>query len=163
LDDYGAKPVSDPLVSLNQVCELLAAHPSFRVIRVRQPSWLGRTIKQAGSYVRSQLWRLAPKGNLQTLYLYFRVVTNRDSADLLRRFFDGGYYASHYPEVRRTRTPLLWHYLFWGYRRGFDPSALFHTVYYLTIHTDVAASQVNPLLHYVSCGRREGRRCAPLC
>lgn len=161
LDNHNAKPISDPLVSLNQVCELLANHPSFRVIRVKQPSPLGSAIAQAGLYWRSRLWRLTPKGNLRTLFLYFRVATNRNSADLLRRFFDGGYYARRYPEVRRAGVPLLWHYLLWGFRRGLNPSPLFDTNYYLAVYTDVAASHVNPLMHYLSCGRREGRSCLP--
>ncbi len=53
LHDHNAKPASDPLVSLDQVCELLAAHPDFRIIPVsqsanfsRRPSFLGRLIKE---------------------------------------------------------------------------------------------------------------------
>jgi hypothetical protein len=162
LENHNAKPMSDPLLSLNQICELLATHPSFRVIRVRQPSWLGRTIKQAGSYLRFQLWRLAPTGTFRTLCLYFRVAVNRDSAGHLRKFFDGGYYARHHGQVRVRGILLLWHYLFIGYRRGFNPSPLFDTKYYLGVYADVASSHVNPLLHYLSCGRREGRSCLPL-
>jgi hypothetical protein len=53
LDDHNTKPLSDPLASLNQVCELLAADPNFRVARVRQTpdpgqkqSFLGWMIKE---------------------------------------------------------------------------------------------------------------------
>jgi hypothetical protein len=148
LKDHGAKPISDPLVSLDEVCELLATHPSFRVIRVRQPSWLLRTIKE----IEGRLL-----GNVRTVWLYYRVAANKDTADLLRRFFDGGYYAGRYPEARRSGVPLLWHYLLFGFRRGFDPSAFFNTDYYLAAHPDVAASHVNPLLHYVMYGRSEHR------
>ena len=51
--DHNAKPASDPLVSLDQVCELLASHPGFRITQVRQSAnlrrtsyWLGRFIKE---------------------------------------------------------------------------------------------------------------------
>jgi hypothetical protein len=53
MDDNGSKPVSDALASLNQVQELLAAHPGFRTAYVRpapdlgqKASSLGRTIKE---------------------------------------------------------------------------------------------------------------------
>jgi len=53
LSDHNAKPASDPLVSLDQVCELLASHPDFRITQVRQfansprkSSRLGRFIKE---------------------------------------------------------------------------------------------------------------------
>jgi hypothetical protein len=45
---------------------------------------------------------------------------------------------------------------FWERRQ---PSLFFDTAYYLSVHRDVAAAGVNPLIHYISCGRSEGRAC----
>jgi hypothetical protein len=100
-------------------------------------------------------------GNAQTVRLYRQVVKDKDAAELLRKLFDGGYYTRRHPEAGRLGVPLLWHYLFIGFRRGFDPSALFDTKYYLETHPDVVAAQVNPLMHYLACGRAERRDCRP--
>lgn len=53
LNDHNAKPASDPLVSLEQVCDLLGSHPEFRVTQIRpladlnrKPSRLAQLIKE---------------------------------------------------------------------------------------------------------------------
>lgn len=48
-----------------------------------------------------------------------------------------------------------------GWRDGFDPSARFRTAFYLETYPDVATINVNPLLHYVLYGQREGRSPVP--
>lgn len=52
-NDHSAKPAPDTLVPLDEVCDLLASHPGFRVTPVgqfanspRKPSWLGRFIRE---------------------------------------------------------------------------------------------------------------------
>ena len=144
--------IPDPAAALAQVCDLLAVHPEFCVIPARQPSRSRKVIQEICTY-----WL----GNIQTIWLYRRVKTDQDNAALLRKFFDAEYYAGRYPEVRRSRIPLLGHYLFIGFRKGFDPSRLFDTSEYLAANRDVTASRVNPLLHYLVEGRKEGRLCAP--
>lgn len=144
--------IPDPAAALAQVFDLLAVHPDFRVIPAGQPSRSRKLIQGIFAY-----WT----GNIQTIWLYGRVKTDRDNAALLRDFFDAEYYAGRYPEVRRSRMPLLGHYLFIGFRKGFDPSRLFDTSEYLAANRDVTASRVNPLLHYLVEGRKEGRLCAP--
>ena len=44
-----------------------------------------------------------------------------------------------------------------GWRKGLNPDAWFDTRYYLARNPDVAAAQVNPLLHYETYGWKEGR------
>jgi hypothetical protein len=75
LDDQSAKPVPDPLASLNQVCELLAVDSGFRVTRVRQapdleqtPSSLGRIIKE----IRLRRFGAVFSGVLALLYFELR-------------------------------------------------------------------------------------------
>ena len=52
---------------------------------------------------------------------------------------------------------LLEHYLENGARLGYAPSRDFDAAWYLKTNPDVAATGVNPLLHYVMWGREEGR------
>jgi hypothetical protein len=52
LDDHNTKPISDPLASLNQVCELLAAGPNFRVTRVSQAPGLGQKQPHLGWMIK---------------------------------------------------------------------------------------------------------------
>ncbi len=53
-------------------------------------------------------------------------------------------------------TPLE-HFLSSGWRLGHDPCALFSTEGYVRRNPDVAASGINPLLHYLKHGVVEGR------
>lgn len=49
------------------------------------------------------------------------------------------------------------HYLQIGWRQGYSPGAGFDTKWYLSQYPDVAASGLNPLVHYLRHGRDEGR------
>lgn len=53
-------------------------------------------------------------------------------------------------------TPLE-HYLAFGWRKNLDPCALFSANGYLQRNPDVAASGVNPFVHYLKFGSSEGR------
>ena len=53
------------------------------------------------------------------------------------------------------------HYLWLGARLGRDPSREFSTRSYLSYHSDVAAAEWNPFLHYVLHGKAEGRLVTP--
>jgi hypothetical protein len=50
------------------------------------------------------------------------------------------------------------HYLSVGWLQGFDPSPLFSTNHYLWRNPDVLRAQLNPLVHYIRYGLKEGRR-----
>lgn len=56
-----------------------------------------------------------------------------------------------------TDVDLSVHYWREGAKLGLDPTPDFSTSYYLTAHTDVAASGVNPFAHYLAQGKNEGR------
>jgi hypothetical protein len=54
-------------------------------------------------------------------------------------------------------TDPVGHYVRDGWRAGCDPAPWFSTRDYLSDHPDVAAAGVNPLTHYLTQGRAEGR------
>lgn len=56
-----------------------------------------------------------------------------------------------------TRLDPIRHYLRVGARAGHDPNPGFNSLWYLSHHRDVAGMGTNPLLHYRTNGRREGR------
>ena len=71
--------------------------------------------------------------------------------------FDPDWYLLTYPDVARTGTDPLAHYVDHGWREGRDPGPEFETSAYLRANPDVARSGVNPLLHYIEFGHAEGR------
>ena len=109
--------------------------------------------------LRSALARSNMPGALRTVWLYTKLRSVRSTALEFQEFFDAGYYALHYPDVRAAGIPLQWHYLLAGFREGCNPSPRFDTDYYLESYADVAASGVNPLVHYLRWGLTEGRTC----
>lgn len=70
--------------------------------------------------------------------------------------FDADYYARQNPDV--SADDALEHFLSYGWREGRDPRADFSVRTYLEFNADVAASGVNPFVHYLQHGRAEGRR-----
>lgn len=69
-------------------------------------------------------------------------------------WFDAAFYIKQTPV---TGDPLQ-HYLEIGGFNGLNPNPLFDSEWYLTNHFDVAAAGINPLLHYLREGRKEGRQ-----
>lgn len=69
-------------------------------------------------------------------------------------YFDKDYYKNEYPDVKGN---LLKHYYYYGYKLGNNPSAKFYNNYYLDHNSDIKNSGINPLLHYVVSGQKEGR------
>lgn len=53
------------------------------------------------------------------------------------------------------------HYLTQGWKEGHDPSPYFSTNEYLRTYPDVAEAGINPLLHYIYSGKKEGRKAFP--
>lgn len=62
-------------------------------------------------------------------------------------FFDAAWYRDAYPDLRDVQLDLAWHYLRFGAGEGRDPGPDFHTVDYAALWPEVAAGEVNPLLH----------------
>lgn len=75
----------------------------------------------------------------------------------VRTIFDADYYRERYPDVARSGTDPLWHFLQYGGSEGRDPSPFFSSSYYLARYPDVAKAGANPLVHYVRHGAKEGR------
>jgi GT2 family glycosyltransferase/ADP-heptose:LPS heptosyltransferase len=84
----------------------------------------------------------------------------QNSDALLDILFDRKWYAEQYnvPES----IDLVEHYRSEGVLNKYNPHPLFDTAYYLKTYRDVAASRVNPLLHFINHGGREARCPHPL-
>ena len=78
--------------------------------------------------------------------------------------FDAAWYCRRYPAAAASDLSPAAHYLVVGAALGYDPGPGFSTSRYLVVHADVAAAAMNPLVHYASSGRHEGRtvRAAPI-
>lgn len=94
--------------------------------------------------------------------------TNRNSPAVssehppdLARFFDVDHYLAQIPDSAPARDDALSHYLEVGWRSGYDPSPVFSTRGYLLVNPDVKEAGINPLVHYLACGRHEGRLAQP--
>ena len=80
---------------------------------------------------------------------------------LLAAEFDSEHYQTAYPDIteagsiRSTTTPQP------DGAKGVNPSPRFSTTYYLATNPDVREAEMNPLLHYVIAGEREGRHPLP--
>ena len=70
--------------------------------------------------------------------------------------FDEAFYRGLYTDLPEYADPLI-HYLEVGWAEHRDPNPWFHTAWYLAQNPDVAASGMNPFLHYIVAGRAEGR------
>ncbi|GJD59045.1 hypothetical protein [Methylobacterium dankookense] len=83
-------------------------------------------------------------------YVRYGVAANLNPAE----DFDTAFYRQ---QTGETRLDPLQHYNKIGAETGFDPSPNFNTTDYLMRYPDVATSKSNPLLHYRTHGRQEGR------
>ncbi|SDO53587.1 Predicted hydrolase, HAD superfamily [Methylobacterium phyllostachyos] len=70
------------------------------------------------------------------------------------------YHATQAPDVAVDQAAR--HYLQEGASRGLSPGPLFDGPWYLENNRDVATAGLNPLLHYVECGRSEQRPVCPV-
>lgn len=71
--------------------------------------------------------------------------------------FDSEWYRARYSLDEATPDELARHYLDVGYLNGFSPSSSFDGRAYTAAHRDVAAANLNPLIHYIMYGKSEGR------
>nr|WP_298249122.1 hypothetical protein [uncultured Halomonas sp.] len=80
------------------------------------------------------------------------------------KLFDAEWYLATYPDVKSdkkySQAPHE-HYLMYGGFEGRNPCSTFQSAFYLAQYPDVAAGKVNPLVHYLLHGEKEGRRAAP--
>lgn len=114
-----------------------------------------------GEYLRQNPDVAAAKKNPLLHYLSMGKKENRRIETTEREFirespyFDEEWYRKTYeiPEGVDAKH----HYLVWGWKLGYNPSLKFSTNGYLRINGDVNGVGINPLLHYMRSGRKEGR------
>jgi GT2 family glycosyltransferase/glycosyltransferase involved in cell wall biosynthesis len=74
--------------------------------------------------------------------------------------FDTAFYVrDHFDDVK-MENPLVY-FLEQGAALGHDPNPFFSTRFYQEVNPDVTAAGINPLMHYVTSGYREGRPVSP--
>jgi hypothetical protein len=74
--------------------------------------------------------------------------------------FDPDFYRAVYDDLPADMPPL-WHYRMAGWREGRDPAPWFSVSHYLEDNSDLRSSGWEPLHHYLSLGRLEGREVRP--
>lgn len=108
--------------------------------------------------------RASSKSRFRSLlrYLQPRALRRYREKRLIRGsgFWDQAWYQSQYPDSRTYRDPLD-HFLDQGFHSGCNPSDLFSVAWYTTTYTDIDPHRLNPLVHYLRHGRREGRKPRP--
>ena len=90
-----------------------------------------------------------------TAFLF--LVTN---LDIVREEFDANWYRASYHDIVGDDEVLLLDYMTVGWEAGRDPNSTFSTIYYLDKYKDIARNRINPFVHYIKHGRKEGRRCS---
>ena len=109
------------------------------------------------------VWYLARNPDVAALrqnplahYVMFGAAEGRDPNPM----FSGRWYTANNPECRKSMTPLS-HYLSEGVARQRDPSPQLDAAWYADRNPDMAALGMDPLGHFLTIGRREGRRASP--
>ncbi len=73
------------------------------------------------------------------------------------KLFDEDFYKKQYPDIAKTITDPLMHFLQYGWKDYRSPCANFSTQKYLEANPDVKESGENPLIHYLRIGKKENR------
>jgi hypothetical protein len=73
-------------------------------------------------------------------------------------YFDASWYGDISGQANASPAELAAHYLAIGWLRNLDPSPAFCGNRYLTRHRDVLEGATNPLLHFLTSGKGEGRQ-----
>ncbi|HEY7576884.1 MAG TPA: glycosyltransferase [Acetobacteraceae bacterium] len=76
-------------------------------------------------------------------------------------FFDPDWYVARYPDVVRSGTDPLVHFVRFGAAECRDPNRFFDSAWYLSHYPDVANAGQHPLLHYLQAGAAELRNPHP--
>jgi len=87
------------------------------------------------------------------------VQTVRDS-----ELFDAAWYLEQYPDLKDSdyaKDPAM-HYLLFGGFEGRHPGPSFNSIAYYLEYPDVYQNQLNPLLHFLVNGIKEGRTAYPV-
>ena len=74
--------------------------------------------------------------------------------------FDEEYYRKKYRI--NQKYDMMSHFCTVGYKKNYNPSENFDTEFYYNTYHDVKHADLNPLIHYIAYGRREGRIIRPV-
>ncbi len=98
------------------------------------------------------------KEQVETLDLRLQIKPADYQTIVSSKYFDAKWYRTTYLPKEKDPTDFAQHYLSIGWRKGNDPSPLFSTTKYLANNPDVKKAGMNPLLHYIRFGIKEGRK-----
>ncbi|WP_300246918.1 rhamnan synthesis F family protein [Methylovulum sp.] len=71
--------------------------------------------------------------------------------------FDSALYCIQYKGPIPKKLPDILHYICRGVELKLDPNSSFSTEYYIRKYPDILSSGMNPFIHYLTNGKREGR------
>lgn len=74
--------------------------------------------------------------------------------------FDEKYYKKTY-HIPKKYDPLS-HFMTVGYKKDYNPSKEFDTQFYYNTYHDIKHVDMNPLVHYINFGQKEGRKIRPV-
>jgi len=107
---------------------------------------------------------LHPRGRwrgLRNLWLLARVLSSSQLRELWYSYFDPFDYCRQRPDIVGARIHASVHFALAGAWEQAEASAEFSVSRYWARHPDVEQAGLNPLLHYLCYGRREGRIAIP--
>lgn len=104
-----------------------------------------------------------PKKDLGPLIKKEPKLTEEQIIEVVRSssLFDENFYLSQYKDLEKCAS-LIEHYALFGGAEGRAASKLFDSKAYLDNNKDVTSSKINPLVHYETRGRLEGRARYPV-
>jgi len=79
----------------------------------------------------------------------------------IRANVDAKWYEKQYPDFKDDKmcgNNAAYHYMTIGWKKGYNPSPNFDGNQYLKDYPDVIRSKANPLQHYLTHGKKEGRK-----
>lgn len=79
------------------------------------------------------------------------------ACEIMRPHFESEYYYARYPDIP-NQTDALSHFCEIGWTEERSPSLNFDTKYYIQANPDVKDAGVNPFIHYLTEGLKEGRK-----
>lgn len=74
--------------------------------------------------------------------------------------FDENYYRKKYHIPKKYDA--MSHFMTVGYKKDYSPSEKFDTEFYYQMYHDIKHVDMNPLVHYINFGQKEGRKTRPI-
>lgn len=92
---------------------------------------------------------------------FLQNIKNKNAYNIIRDsgFFDKDYYLKNYPEVKDDPID---HYIKIGAKKDYNPSDKFNTSWYVENYIDTKIPLLNPLVHYLEIGKKQGNLPRPL-